>query len=92
MNSKEIMIKFNINDHVKVKLTDLGKDIYLHQYDRINKVYSNYSKTILTPSNPKVDKDGYTDFQLWELMQLYGQHLHMGTKLPFETEIMLLPE
>jgi len=92
MNSKEIMIKFNINDHVKVKLTDLGKDIYLHQYDRINKVYSNYSKTILTPSNPKVDKDGYTDFQLWELMQLYGPHLYCGAEQLFEKNIIHLLE
>lgn len=79
------MIKFNINDTVKVKLTDMGKDIYYHQYDQFN----------LTPEYPEVDEIGYTKFQLWELMRLYGQCISMtGTvknnTLPFHTEIIIL--
>lgn len=81
----------NINDTVKVKLTDYGKTIYYHRYDKLNE---SYGKTMIQPSYPKVDKDGYTRFQLWDLMKLYGTSLSMdGTvennTLPFETEIFI---
>ena len=29
-------IRINLNEAVKVKLTDLGKDIYYHQFDELN--------------------------------------------------------
>ena len=81
----------NINDIVRVKLTDFGKSIYYHQYDRLNE---SYGKQIIQPFYPKVDKDGYTSFQLWNLMKLYGQFLSMGrtiekNTLPFETNILI---
>lgn len=85
------MKTLNINKAVKVKLTNLGKDLYYHQYDKFN-IHS--GKPSIQPSYPKVDENGYTSFQLWELMQLYGQSLTMGgtvesNTLPFETEIII---
>lgn len=87
----EMITEFNINNIVKVKLTDLGKEIYLHQYDDLNNAYG---KKIVEPGYPLVDNDGYTPFQLWHLMELYGNYLKLtGTvennTLPFETAILL---
>lgn len=65
----------NINEHVKVKLTDYGKEIFYHQYDKLNKTYG---KEIIKPSFPTVDSDGYTSFQLWCFMNLYGRYIDMG--------------
>ena len=31
-------IRINLNEPIKVKLTDLGKKIYYHQYDEINQI------------------------------------------------------
>ena len=62
----------NLNDTIKVKLTDHGKDIYYHQFDKFIEIGAK-----LTPKMPKVDADGYTKFQLWEFIQLYGQHIGM---------------
>lgn len=70
-------LRINLNEPVKVKLTDLGKDIYYHQYDRLN---SAFGKQICKPSMPEVDAYGYTTFQLWCFMELYG--VHMGMILP----------
>ena len=67
----------NLNDYVKVKLTDLGKDIYYHQFDNlieVNPMITSY----ISPHYPKIDEEGYTQFQLWEFMQLYGKHIGMG--------------
>ena len=70
-------VSINLNDWIKVKLTDFGKMIYYHQYDNINKFMG---KEFCKPKLPKVDEDGYTEFQLWCFMELYGNH--MGMTLP----------
>lgn len=67
-------MRLNLNESVRVKLTDLGKDIYYHHYDRVN---SSYGKQICKPTMPEVDKDGYTTFQLWRFMEIYGNHIGM---------------
>lgn len=70
-------MKINLNESVKVKLTDWGKEIFYHQYDRINKMVG---KEVCKPIYPKEDENGYTEFQLWCFMQLYGEY--MGMTLP----------
>lgn len=69
--------KININECVKVKLTDYGKEIFYHQYDNLNKAFG---KEIIKPSYPTVDNDGYTSFQLWYFMNLYGRYIDMGVQ------------
>ena len=34
-------------------------------------------KKHLQSSLPKVDENGYTEFQLWHFMELYGKHIGM---------------
>ena len=71
-----MIVKVNLNDHVKFKLTDRGKDIYFHQYDDLNKHLK--QKTGKKPFNqqmPEVDNDGYTEMQLWVSIELYGKHI-----------------
>ena len=67
-------IRINLNDFINVKLTELGKEIYYHQYDATNAFIG---RVVCKPGYPKVDKDGYTEFQLWEFMKLYGEHMGM---------------
>lgn len=78
--------RLNLNCSVKVKLTDLGKDIYYHRFDDFNYRYGKQ----LTPSFPKEDENGYSTFQLWHFMQLYGSYMS-ATKpnviLPLEIEM-----
>ena len=70
-------IRINLNEPIKVKLTDWGKEIYYHQYDRTNQIAG---REICKPRFPKEDENGYTEFQLWYFMELYGKH--MGMTLP----------
>lgn len=70
-------IRINLNEPIKVKLTDWGKEIYYHQYDRTNQIAG---RKICEPKFPKVDENGYTEFQLWCFIELYGEH--MGMTLP----------
>ena len=68
------MKAFNLNYTIKVKLTDKGKDIYYHQYDWLNR---ELGKELLKPRYPDVDEDGFTKFQLWHFMEIYGPHISL---------------
>lgn len=70
-------IHINLNEFIKVRLTDLGKDIYYHRYDMINAFAK---KEVIKPHYPKEDENGYTKFQLWDFIELYGSHI--GIALP----------
>ena len=70
-------IRINLNEPIKVKLTDWGKEIYYHQYDRTNQIAG---REICKPRFPREDENGYTEFQLWCFIELYG--VHMGMTLP----------
>lgn len=61
-------MKINMNDRVRVKLTDKGEEIL----DAVE--FASY-----------YERDGgYLEFTLWELMQIFGRHFHMGmTEMPF---------
>lgn len=67
-------IRINLNEPIKVKLTDWGKEIYYHQYDRTNQIAG---REVCKPKFPKEDENGYTEFQLWCFMELYGEHIGM---------------
>lgn len=55
-------IIINLNDNVRFKLTDLGREIYYHTW----------------PEYPEEDADGYASMQLWEFVELYGPHIGMA--------------
>lgn len=67
--------KVNLNDTVKVRLTDLGKEIYYHRYDNLNQ---RAGKIICKPKFPEEDAEGYTQFQLWDFIQLYGGYIGLA--------------
>lgn len=81
-------ITINLNDIVKVKLTDVGKDIYYHQNDELNEAIMQRGGKPVEARMPRVDEDGYTSFQLHHLMTLYGPHIAMWKQLPFATNIL----
>lgn len=58
--------QLNLNDIIRVKFTEYGKDIYYHQHHPISR------------RCPKVDEEGYTDIQLWGFMQTFGPHIKLG--------------
>ena len=70
-------IKINLNDRIKVKLTDLGKQIYRESFLSINERYGReiFSKE---RAEPTVDEDGYTGFQLWDFMEMFGNYIGIG--------------
>lgn len=71
------MLKLNLNNFIRVKLTEYGRDIYYHQYDELN---NKAGKIVYTPTYPEVDEQGFTKFQLHRFMNIYGAYLFPGNK------------
>lgn len=74
LKTKDNIQKINLNEIIKVKLTPYGAEIYYKQFDELNK---QRGREICKPHMPRIDKDGYTEFQLWHFMELYGAHIGM---------------
>lgn len=76
--------KFNINDTVKVKLTERGKKLHREEWDRVFG-----DKSGFTYSLPKEDENGYSSWQMWSLMETFGKHVSLGCECPFDTDILI---
>jgi len=80
-------MKFNINEFVKVKLTDHGRQQYIEWYFSLYKGNPPYSFIPM-----EEDENGYSKWQMWKLMQVFGANISIGCILPFETEIIIVGE
>ena len=72
-------MKFNINHMVRVKLTDKGRAIHRENWEILSR------KLGYCP--PVEDKNGWSTWQMWSLMNHFGEHLFCGSEPPFETTI-----
>jgi hypothetical protein len=77
-------VRFNINEMVRVRLSPEGRLIHRRQHDELRRQYPSIGK--YTP--PKADAEGYTRWQLWHLMQTFGPSITLGSKPPFEMEMI----
>jgi len=68
-------MKINLNETVKVKLTDFGRAIYQQSCDRLNEIIG---EEFFSLDQLKEDEDGYVRFQLWCFMQQYGEYIGMS--------------
>jgi hypothetical protein len=77
-------IKINLNDDVKVKITEYGQSILKKYYENLNIMkYYSYQKP---------DSDGFSTFQLWELMIFFGDEMYNGNphQVFVKNEIILI--
>jgi hypothetical protein len=63
---------FNVNEYVRVRLNDYGRQIL-----------GNGHRTI------PHEADGWSRWQLWDLVSTFGAYVHLGVAPPFETDIRI---
>lgn len=80
-------VLINVNHTVRVKLTDLGRDILQQKAERLSARFPGLSWT-----GPSVEADGTYKTQLWGLMHDFGDHMFAGGETPFETSISIDPD
>lgn len=78
-------MKFNINDTVKVRLTDKGRDELRAQHEDLQL----FVTSIRPYEAPKEDDQGYSTWKFWTLLQMFGDVMCGGDEY-FEPEIILV--
>jgi hypothetical protein len=83
--------RHNVNDKIKVKLTEYGKSILEHEVVNTMTMLKNLRFDDYFPY-PE-DENSYTEFQLWNFMRLFGSYFRIGCPLIIErNEIIFIDE
>ena len=76
-------VKTNLNLYVKVKLNDYGKKIHYGYWKDI-------CRDAKTTYKLKIDEKGYSSFQIYDFMNIFGEHARMGAEPFLETNDVLI--
>ena len=52
-------------------------------------VREHYAKTLGYAAGVMADEEGYTSFQVYEFMKIFGSHMLLGRKLPFDACVLI---
>lgn len=63
-------MRLNLNETVKVKLTERGKKIYREHFSPLPDGFEQ--------PEPRIDEDGFTEIQLWVFMAMFGKSMSIG--------------
>jgi hypothetical protein len=80
-------VRFNINDTIKVKLTDKGKEILHRRIVEGVKIARLHSDFI--PSCYQEDDEGYIHPQLWDFMNIFGSYFACGAPCYIEDNTII---
>ena len=83
-------MEFNINEKVRVKLTDHGRAVHADDHAAFWANTRLPLKKCPAYTPPKEDAEGWSEWQLWILMEAFGPHIHMGFPNCFETTIEIV--
>lgn len=81
-------MEFNINGKIKIRLTEAGKAFLLQRHYHLFRDYSPDKKPKF--ELPKEDKNGYSEWQMWDLIGTFGRFMEVPTMSPpFEPTIII---
>ena len=81
--------KVNLNQVVKVKLTEYGVSVLKEQHDELNAWIKLRGGKSLGEFELRLDEDGYYSTQIWMLMSKFGHAMRMGNENPFNLEVII---
>lgn len=76
-------MKMSLNSFVRVRLNDLGHEIHKRKHDELNAGLRNP----LAYEPVKENAEGWSEWTLWRLMQLFGPHISQATSVFEEINI-----
>ena len=86
-------MRFNANHYVKVRLTEHGREIYRQQVDEMNAYLRKVNPDAELFGYDQIQEtDGWSRWQLWDLMKTFGPYIAMTRPLLFEMEIEIETE
>jgi hypothetical protein len=83
--------KFNLNNIIKVKLSDAGFCLWKDKEDEVYLPYKSMHKYMqsIEDYKKKADGNGYVDFQAWHFIELFGGTIKFGSNPIFDTNILI---
>lgn len=81
-------MKLNINDRVRVRLTDHGREVHAKNHSEVWAFMPLDTRPEYCP--PCEDENGWSEWPLWVLISDFGSHVYFGGPLCFETTIELV--
>lgn len=75
---RDRVIKINMNKTIKIKLTNRGKMI-LYEYWENKLKKHNSEKDVIEWVKSKIKK-GYYEIELWQFMNIFGEHFYNGAE------------
>lgn len=79
-------VEFNINNYVSVRLTDEGREELKRQHDSFN---LQLNGKLGEWKGVVEDSEGWSRWQMWDLMNRFGHMLSLGSVMPFDPLIRL---
>jgi len=79
-------VTVNLNDYVRFKVTPHGLDLLRQRHDARNLELGGFLGEFVPP---EVDADGWSETQLWFLMEEFGEFIHIGASGPLDTMIQV---
>jgi len=73
-------VKSNLNNYVYVKLKESGRIVFLKYWG------GDFAQKKLIDDT---DKDGYTKFQMHGFIDMFGQHILLGSNPPVEMNVFI---
>lgn len=80
------MIEFNVNNYVWVKLTGVGIKELERQHRELREAFPGIGGNF---EPPKSDDEGWSKWQMHDLMNRFGHMMSCGMQVPFETTIRI---
>lgn len=84
---------FNINENVKVKLTDVGVEILKKQHEEFKRRMTEADPNANIKDfdlNDYLDEDGYFVTSMYTLMEQFGEYMNTSSNLPFKSNIEII--
>lgn len=80
-------ITFNLNQYFKVKLKPEGVQHFMNEYNQYLPVDMRQPIEFFTR---QADQEGYTKFQAWEFIKMFGNSIRMWEQPIFNTNIKIV--
>ena len=80
-------MRFNMNDYIRVRLTDEGREIHRRNHEALMRTLPASASEAFPYQPPKEDEDGWSEWQGWCLMKEFGAWMRMGADQPFELTV-----
>ncbi len=82
---RQAVIEFNVNHYVHIRLTPLGIEELVKQHAKLKTFCPSLGDFMI----PKTDSEGWSRWQLHEVMERFGHLMTLGSRTPFETTIKI---